>query len=500
MKAEKGICKVNVKWGKQTFADVEFDKSLPLEVFQATLYSLTSVPPERQKIALKGKLLKSDSDLNAFPLADGVTLTLMGSTGPAIAAPTKPVVFLEDLSNTQMAKALDIPSGLVNLGNTCYMSATVQCLRAMPELRAALRLSSSSLEQDHQLNVVPALATLFKELGASTDGVSPIVFLNILRLAYPQFAERGGRSGGMMQQDAEECWVSIVSALREGLTGLNSDGKSLKGGTKFVDQYMTGLVQTLTVCDEAPDEKPTVGEDRFYKLAVNISAGITTYLTTEIGNSLLQKLEKTSETLQRTAQYTKSGKFKRLPMYLPVNFVRFQWKAAEQLRAKILKKVKFPLVLDLTAMCTDELVELMKPAKARLFEIESRESILRKLRPSESTGSAAVSKTHDEICKELNLSDSLANDIGANVSGVYDLVAVLTHAGRSADSGHYVAWVKQEGKGSTNWWKFDDDRVSPVEESEIEKLDGGGDWHSAYICLYKAKPLDLPHVDEQHLK
>ena len=29
-------------------------------------------------------------------------------------------------------------------------------------------------------------------------------------------------------------------------------------------------------------------------------------------------------------------------------------------------------------------------------------------------------------------------------TGFYDLVAVLTHKGRSADSGHYVAWVKQE--------------------------------------------------------
>lgn len=30
------------------------------------------------------------------------------------------------------------------------------------------------------------------------------------------------------------------------------------------------------------------------------------------------------------------------------------------------------------------------------------------------------------------------------LTGIYDLVAVLTHKGRSADSGHYVAWVKQE--------------------------------------------------------
>lgn len=39
-------------------------------------------------------------------------------------------------------------------------------------------------------------------------------------------------------------------------------------------------------------------------------------------------------------------------------------------------------------------------------------------------------------------------------TGFYDLVAVLTHKGRSADSGHYVAWVKQEsGEGCVGRWE-----------------------------------------------
>ncbi|KAI4386971.1 hypothetical protein MLD38_004843 [Melastoma candidum] len=44
------------------------------------------------------------------------------------------------------------------------------------------------------------------------------------------------------------------------------------------------------------------------------------------------------------------------------------------------------------------------------------------------------------------------------LTGIYSLVAVLTHKGRSADSGHYVAWVKQY---SGKWIEFDDGNPIP---------------------------------------
>lgn len=87
------------------------------------------------------------------------------------------------------------------------------------------------------------------------------------------------------------------------------------------------------------------------------------------------------------------------------------------------------------------------------------------------------------------------------------LQAVLTHKGRSSNSGHYVAWVKKDGFWSVatlrlllkyslatlsiEYGRFccDDDRVYPVPPEDIERLSGGGDWHTAYILLYAPKQV-----------
>ncbi|RWW88629.1 hypothetical protein BHE74_00002477 [Ensete ventricosum] len=53
---------VSVKWQKEVFPAVEIDTSQPPLVFKCQLYALTGVPPERQKIMVKGGLLKDDAD------------------------------------------------------------------------------------------------------------------------------------------------------------------------------------------------------------------------------------------------------------------------------------------------------------------------------------------------------------------------------------------------------------------------------------------------------
>lgn len=69
-------------------------------------------------------------------------------------------------------------------------------------------------------------------------------------------------------------------------------------------------------------------------------------------------------------------------------------------------------------------------------------------------------------------------------TGFYELRAVLTHKGRSADSGHYVSWVKQQ---DGSWMQFDDEKPIPSTEDNILRLSGGGDFHMAYMLLYRVR-------------
>lgn len=476
--------KVNVKWGKEKLSDVELNTDEPPIVFKAQLFALCGVQPVRQKLMIKGAVIKDD-DWGNVKLKDGMLLLLMGSADELPEAPSARPVFMEDMSEQQLASAMAMPAGLTNLGNTCYMNATIQCLRTVPELKNALKKYSGGLTVGGAIAPSDSITAAFRDLNGSMDrsstAIPPIIFLQVLHMAFPRFAEKG-EGGTYVQQDANECWVEIVRSLQQKLiVNSQEEGQgSATASTGFIDQYFGGEFESEMKCTEAPEEETTKSREKFLQLSCFIDQDVK-YMHTGLKNRLEETITKNSPTLGRDAAYVKSSKLRRMPAYLTIQFVRFHYKESKAVNAKLLRDVKFPLMLDVFDLCSTELQQKLIPMRDKMKEEEDKQ--IEKARLAGPKADQA-----DDKKKLKALPYSFPDDVGSNNSGFYELSAVLTHKGRSSSSGHYVAWVR---KKKDDWLMFDDDKVAPVKAEDVLKLSGGGDWHVAYVLLYSPRILEL---------
>lgn len=487
MAGDDNLITVTVKWAKSTLPPVQIDTSEPPAVFKSQLWTLTGVPPERQTIlGFKGGKLKDDSDWAKLNVKENMKVTLVGTVDEnRIAPPPANIPSVRndlDLDSSDPAYEL-IPSGppgLLNLGNTCYMNATVQCLKAVTPLESALaeyRGSTNALNPAERMTA--SLRDIFSRLkSANAAKIDPTSFLFVLRQINPQFAERGNNHM-FVQQDAEECMSELLTRLTTALVLPDKSGN-------HVDNLFSYKVQARDTCEETDEFVDRTEDVRLLKC--HISSTVNT-LTQGVKEGLTETIEKMSDQLGRSVKWTRSSQMKTLPPFLIVQFVRFFWKPNEGVKAKILRKVTFPLLLDVFEFCSDELKQELTPHRdAAILKrgIEDETSESPKAQDSTASDAQVSGQTSGETSAAAGPTSTSTSDKGAveALTGHYELCAVLTHKGRAADSGHYVAWVKDSGP---RWHRFDDDKVTVHTEEEVKKLSGGGDWHMAYMCLYRAK-------------
>ncbi|CDI85137.1 ubiquitin carboxyl-terminal hydrolase, putative [Eimeria praecox] len=551
-----------VKWGSKSFS-VQIDLNEPLEVFQAQLYTLTGVPVERQKLLCKGKTIKVDADLRAVATSGCPKIMLMGTAEEAakVQPPVGKTVFVEDLTPAQQA-ALLREKKVEPLPN----HGTLKLL--------ALALKDFYNQWEQTIEPVSPFLLVGESPGVGacpSRGLSSVLETFNISSRHNWDPDAAGRGG-----------VCLMSAVSESLDRGAAEGLSkslayvpLTGGSSALDLLFGVQVEVTSSRNKTDgEEKPSanVQIERHRKLTCFLGTPQKPVSTLEdslrfsLGDEVVQvgKSGNTAATAAAPAAgeaaaaeetLIRTNRIKSLALYLILHFMRFEWKVGgtESEKAKICRSVKFGQTLDMYPFCTKELQESFKVGRAIVAlrrEREASTNVPASGTPAAGAAAAAAAANGSSNGATDASAEPAAEQAEANTNGnaeaakreaellllagkpcptgTYELVSVVTHQGRYADSGHYVGWAragkgeaKQEPSGSGSeetkkeeeqqeapsgpaakkqknvvmWRKFDDDKVTEVPWESIDLAGGRSDYHVAYLLLMK-HVLIVPSEEE----
>ncbi|CAH6718639.1 ubiquitin carboxyl-terminal hydrolase 6 [[Candida] jaroonii] len=461
--------------------DIEVDDSANGLEFKNAIAAKTNIPVDKQKILIKGGKLNDDSVLKDLKFTQPIMV--LGTANNNINSIELPkTVFLEDLNQNELIKVSDEPSGLLNLGNTCYFNSSLQAIYHIPDIKNRLE------ENNSNNSFVGALKRLFALMQKKQEKINPNLFLMNFRDNFPQFSERDNH-GFYKQQDAEESFSQILSLLIDDL--------------KIRDLFRVQF-NVETKCLAQPDDLAVSSEEAL-KLMCHIDIK-TNFLRDGLLGGLTETIEKFNDTLQSNTDYQVTKKIIRTPKYLIIHFVRFFWKTDVQKKSKILRKVQFPFELDISEMLDDSIKSTKTKFRDDFRKIEkSNDDLMRDFKKAKKdTALTPLQQQEEDKLKYLSIKSKFEDDyndllashnidkkieeLTENPSSIYSLNSVITHQGSSADSGHYQCFSKDEEDDNT-WWKFNDDKISKIDRERVEQLSGGGESDSALLLVYKATGL-----------
>lgn len=381
----------------------------------------------------------------------------MESLKPLLRAPSRTL-----FENNRMKKLMEfrlkltsedlIPAGLMNAGNTCFTNAVLQCLVSTHPLQVFLTSSEHSkaqcpLSQGHgaQINIKHnfcPICTLKDITTLLLDQRYSAIMPKDLLLNLDKIGEF--RLGD--QEDAHQFLLDMLFKIHDAFVDndkisrklaaaktpnsaskpdfLDPHDRQLIEETSFVYQMFGGRFLHKTRCIECG--RVSLNPEPFLVLSLGLAAGasVEEALRNFCKIEVLPKGDESlvCETCNRRVTVQRQTTFWQAPEILLLHLKRFDNEGR-----KINKSVAFSQTLDFT-------------------DVISRDS------PHANQGQTS-----------------------------YSLYAMITHYGPFMGAGHYVAFVKLDGK----WYLFDDKNVYGINEAIVMK-------QNAYLLFYKKNSVSTP--------
>ncbi|KAL8483568.1 hypothetical protein ACS0TY_026305 [Phlomoides rotata] len=357
-----------------------------------------------------------------------------------------------------------LPRGLVNLGNLCFLNATVQALLSCAPFFELLHKIRNRDIPEVGYPTLHAFVDFISAFDIVTDSIDkrnektvletgkpfrPIMFGSILKSFTPDIADN--LSGRPRQEDAQEFLSFIMHQMHDEL--LKLDGQVSNGHGK--------TASLVSSTDESEDDNwETVGPRK--KTAITRTQSfLPSKLSTIFGGQLRSVVKAKGNKASATIQPF---------LLLHLNICPERVCTVED----ALRLFSAPETLEGYRTSAAGKAEVVTASKSvKILEL-SEIMVLHLMRFS--YGSQGSAKLHKTVHFPLELVVSRELLVYPSAEGRrYQLVATITHHGRDPSKGHYTADARHP---TGTWLHYDDASVTPIPENKVLH-------DQAYILFYK---------------
>ena len=356
------------------------------------------------------------------------------------------------------------PKGFINLGNTCFLNATLQCLVYLPTVCQSLATmtlpitgNSSSSQKFASIlrNLIRQVHGL--ETSNQSDKSSSTIAPRHMVNAIPSLGQIGSKKGYKFrpgrQEDAHEFLIHLIDAMQDGelkAAGVDPTARGWRDSlpiprldeTTFIHRVFGGYLRSQVRCTKCSYRSNTY--DPFLDLSLEVSKNSCSSILTAFSEFSRK------ERLDEQNQWRCSGCKKHV------------------CATKQLTVFRPPL-----SLC----IQL----KRFTYGVGSYGGFHKKMSHMSGGGGGKINKSIEFPAKlALPLSDGRKCE--------YNLTGIIVHVGGSSSSGHYTAYVKKPLSQSSQWYHMDDSFVEAVSEKTVLQQ---RDAYILFYCRTEVK-LELP--------